>query len=102
MYGRSNGHTLGSSKLEHRLYVFSKERGFDGHLVWQIFVNDTSHALENLAKAQIGVSLFSHVYNTHRHKTGPVATHGNYAISHDVCAWVYAQDYLLTNNAFHL
>lgn len=102
VYGSSYGNSLRASEFKHRLDILAKERGFNGHLVGKVFIYDTRHALEYLSKAQIGVSLLTHVYHAHGHKACLVATHGQHAISHDIGARVNAQDDFLTYNVFHL
>ena len=50
--GGRHGHALCASEFQHRLYVFSEERGLDGHFVRQIALDDTRDALEDASEFQ--------------------------------------------------
>lgn len=88
MDGGRYGHTLCATELEHRLHILAEEGGFDGHLVGQIFVDDTCDALKDLSQPEVWVALSAHIDDSHHHEIGLIAYNSEHAISHDVSTGV--------------
>ena len=94
MDSRCDSHPLCASQFQHALYVFAEERCFDGHFVRQVRLDDACHPFEYPAEFQVWTGIFAQVDDAHGFHDRLVSGHTQHAISHEVRARVYAQDYL--------
>ena len=90
MHGSGDSGTLCTTQLQRRLYVLLQEWGLNGHLVGQITVNDTGHALKDVTQLQVAVPELTQVNDTHGHHLGFAVGHLQHTIAHDVRTGVYA------------
>ena len=100
--GGGDGYTLGTSKFEHRLYVFAEEGGFNSHFVGLVRIDDGGDALKYFAQTEIMTGIFLEFNDTHCHEFCLIALHAQHTIAHDVGARVNAKDdFLYVWISFH-
>ena len=86
-----NSRTLCATKFQHRLHILTKEGGLDSHLVGQVNIDDTSYALEDMTKFEIGIGKLAQIDNAHRHHLCLTVDNFQQAVAHEVGTRVDAQ-----------
>ena len=97
MNGSSDGNALGTSKLEHALYVLAEERCLDCHAVGQIALNDAAYALMDVSELEVRVGKLAKVDDAKSKHLRLLVHDTKYTVTHDARPRVYSKDDL-----FHL
>lgn len=98
---RRHGHPLGTPQLQHGLYVFAIERGFQGYLVRIVLIYKAQNTFKDLGKPQLMTFVFTQVNNAKLDEVNFGFANRNKPIPHNIRARIQPKDNFFSLNFSH-